>query len=288
MILRLDPRIPLVWRDPWTLQLGVDEVFGFLHDVSSNQLRLVGSLAVGVSAERLRETGQRLGLEDAEVDRLVAALRPALARRATARPVAAPRTAPTVSVRDCRSEAFAELLTTALAASGFAIAAPDAAADLIVLVADWAVEPHRYRGLLADDAPHLPVVFGDAAVTVGSVVIPGQGDCIGCRERRRAEVDDAWPALASQLVQRRAATRSTPLALAAAADAVRLAEGWRDGVRRRSAVRLSPAGDREVSASLGAHPACGCAAPPGIETAVGPRAAARSVPTTGGVHGEPA
>jgi hypothetical protein len=290
MILRLDPRIPLVWRDPWTLQLGVDDVLGIVPDVTSDQLRLVGSLAVGVSVERLRETGLRLGVAAAEVDALLSALRPALRPRGPTRATAEPGSAPTVTVRDGRSDAvaFDTLLQTSLSAAGFLVLAPEADADLAVLVADWAVEPHRYRGLLADDAPHLPVVFGDATVAIGPLVVPGRSDCLACRERRHAEADDAWPALASQLVHRRAATRNAPVALAAAAEVVRLAEGWRDATDGGRGARLRLGGDREVSASRGPHPACGCAAPPGIVTAAAPRAAALSAPTTGAVHGEPA
>ena len=48
MTLRLDPRRPIVWRTPHSLQIGVDPVLAVLDDVSEGDARLIDALAVGV------------------------------------------------------------------------------------------------------------------------------------------------------------------------------------------------------------------------------------------------
>ena len=59
-VLRLDPRRPLLWRDPSTLQVGADPVLAVLADVDDARLRLVESLVVGVTRERLLQLAQHL------------------------------------------------------------------------------------------------------------------------------------------------------------------------------------------------------------------------------------
>ena len=44
MILRLDPRRALVWRDPHTVQLGVDPVVAVIDDIGDGEARLLGAL----------------------------------------------------------------------------------------------------------------------------------------------------------------------------------------------------------------------------------------------------
>ncbi len=48
MVLKLDPRFPLVWRTPSSLQLGVDPAVVTLHDVSETTERLLAALVAGV------------------------------------------------------------------------------------------------------------------------------------------------------------------------------------------------------------------------------------------------
>ena len=48
MVLKLDPRHPLVWRSPSSLQLGVDPALVTMHDVSETSERLLAALVAGV------------------------------------------------------------------------------------------------------------------------------------------------------------------------------------------------------------------------------------------------
>lgn len=68
-----------------------------------------------------------------------------------------------------------------------------------VLVAAFAIEPRRHLRWLRRDIPHLPVVFGDAEVVVGPLILPGQGACVRCGDLERRDADPAWPAMAAQL-----------------------------------------------------------------------------------------
>src|SRR5690606_35648036 len=91
MVLRLDPAIPSVWRDPRTLQFGVDPALAVLELTTRGQERLVSALTTGVTS-----AGFRLLAEEGEVparqrDALLARLRPCLL------PEVAPAEAPAAS-----------------------------------------------------------------------------------------------------------------------------------------------------------------------------------------------
>jgi len=49
MLLQLDPHLPVVWRDPTTVQLGVDVVAAVLTEVDAADERLLSVLARGVA-----------------------------------------------------------------------------------------------------------------------------------------------------------------------------------------------------------------------------------------------
>lgn len=73
------------------------------------------------------------------------------------------------------------------------------APDLVVLTDSWVTDPCRTTPLMRHDVTHLPLVVGWDAVHVGPVVVPGRTACTTCLDLARAEVDDAWPAVATQL-----------------------------------------------------------------------------------------
>ena len=51
MILKLDPRYPVVWRSPSSVQVGIDPPIVVVEDLTSGQERLLAALGPGVSAE---------------------------------------------------------------------------------------------------------------------------------------------------------------------------------------------------------------------------------------------
>jgi molybdopterin/thiamine biosynthesis adenylyltransferase len=70
--------------------------------------------------------------------------------------------------------------------------------ELAVLVASNAMDPRRFKSLLAARKPHLAVYFESSNVSV-SPLISGS-PCLDCLNLHRTDADSAWPALASQLV----------------------------------------------------------------------------------------
>ena len=53
MILRLDPSRPLVWRSPFSLQIGVDPVAVVLEEVDDGDARVIATLATGATRAAL-------------------------------------------------------------------------------------------------------------------------------------------------------------------------------------------------------------------------------------------
>ena len=84
MVLKLDPRYPLVWRSPSSLQLGVDPAIVTLHDVSETTERLIAALVAGVGLPGLTMLARgRL----AERDELLRLVEPVLLPETASEPV---------------------------------------------------------------------------------------------------------------------------------------------------------------------------------------------------------
>ncbi len=264
-ILRLDPRRPLLWRDPTTLQLGADPVLAVLDDIDDAQLRLVETLVVGATRERLLLLAAHLGVRDDRVDALLDLLGAALEAGASPAPVAEPLA---VVGRGPGAARVAAVLTeaghpvTALAPG--APLARTARWGAAVLVSTNVADPHEHPRWLRRDLPHLPIVFGEVAVTVGPLVLPGTSPCLTCVERHRARHDPARSALAAQLWGRGAAAETAGTALEAAVTARGMLRSREAGTSiridtasgARAAVRWSVADDcRCVDLSPPAEPA---------------------------------
>ncbi|SMH46782.1 bacteriocin biosynthesis cyclodehydratase domain-containing protein [Rathayibacter oskolensis] len=225
MVLRLDPRFPLLWRSATAMQVGLDHPHVVIDGVGYAEELLLHALRAGTSAGTARLIATRAGASDSRVDDLLAALRPVLLRNVDPAPPVPPR----IAVEGVG--ATADALRTLLRGEGCEVVPDDSLPDLAVLIADFAIAPARAAHWLAADVPHLPVVFGDEAVRLGPLVEPGDGPCLHCADRDRIDLDPDWPRLVIQVLGATASTR-TPLASAAmavaAADAAlrRLLAGW--------------------------------------------------------------
>ena len=253
MSLRLDPRHPLLWRTPTSAQLGIDPAAAVLDDVTETQERLLAALAVGVSRPGLTMIAR--GRSD-EIDPLLELVAPALAD--DARP-------PVHTVAVTGVGTLADLLAHCLADSGVVIeraADPvelEGTPDLAVHVAVNVLPPALHGVWLRRDVPHLAIVVGEHAATVGPIVEPGTGACLLCVELHRRDADPAWPALATQLLGRPVTTDDAVLRLESAALACRL-------VLERLAGSAGPAVSTRIDAVTGGgqqttwsqHPDCGC------------------------------
>lgn len=255
MVLRLNPSIPLVWRDPTTLQLGVDPLIVVVPEVTPGIERLIAVLTAGVSETGYPMLAGTFGVTPRQADRLLAALDRCLLLE------------PTVAHRR-----RAAVLGDGPLAHGIARVLDEAGLrttelehpQLIVLVGDRVIAPAEHRGWLQRDIPHLAVVTSDAAITIGHIVEPGVTACLHCLDLHRRDADPAWPAIATQLAML-AAPAPHPLRTASAiAHAARIvAERLGDGatcVARE--LRITGDGD-ELSERLAApHPDCRCATRP--------------------------
>ena len=232
MILRLDPRLPVVWRSPMSVQIGIDPSRVRLDDVSPTTERLIAALVAGVTRPGLTMIA---GRDTLECEALLEAVDPALLRPLNeAQQAGLPVSVPTIVVAG--SGPTAEALIAAIASGGSRVlTAPDPAEvattinepgaelpDAAVLIGHYVLAPTAGGVWLRRDVPHLPVVFSDSGVQIGPLVTPGTGPCLHCLELHHRDADAAWPALASQLFGRSSAADAAPLSLEAAAQACRM------------------------------------------------------------------
>ena len=96
MALKLDPRFPVVWRSPDSLQLGLDAPRVLLNHVSTAHERMLAALAVGVTRAGLAMIGTESGLDADDIAAFERGIRPALATRTVTVPTRAPRRVVTI------------------------------------------------------------------------------------------------------------------------------------------------------------------------------------------------
>lgn len=286
MVLKLDPGIPLVWRTPDALQLGIDQPVAVIDNVTGSAQKMLAALVGGITRPGLSMIGTATGAVEAEVEALLRSVGAALVdsgespgtgaagHRAAAHRVAIDGDGPTARQIGALVHANGPEMCWGAADT---VPAP---VDLAVIVAHFAIPPDRYGGWLRRDIPHLPVVFGDRLIRIGPLVEPGVGPCLYCVEKARADVDPAWPAIASQLLGRTAPSETLLTSAETAARTARI-------VLRA----LSGAADEFIATSLALdaatglvsvvthrpHADCGCRVLPGNVTVLDPaRAAGRS------------
>ena len=225
MTLRLDPRRPIVWRTPHSLQIGVDPMLAHLDNVSDGDARLIDALVVGVTRAGLAMLAERAGVLPHRVDELLAGVSAAMVDPTWSTPAAAPRPTITVVGVGVGAQRVAGVLVEA--GHPVAIAVPGAMTRgrrpaTAVLVTEHVIDPHEHERWLRRDVPHLPIVFGEVSATIGPLVEVGVTACLRCVERHRTNDDYARPAIATQLWGQAAAAQSPALATEAAIEALRM------------------------------------------------------------------
>jgi bacteriocin biosynthesis cyclodehydratase domain-containing protein len=269
MVLKLDPRVAIVWRDPFSLQFGVDPARVILREVSTAEERMISALSSGVSRSGLAMIARSCGVTDSAVGNLLDRIEPLLGVGSppTASGATASRTAAIVGTGPT-----VERIAEALAQAGIRVIigtiATDEPCDIGLAVGHYVLDPESYGFWLRRDLPHLPVVFGETSVTVGPVVEPGLTPCLYCLEHYRRDDDAAWSAIASQLWGRRSTAETPLVSREVAARVARM-------VVRRLEGATSPRGGAAASFRLDAqtgevtrrewmpHPDCGCIRLPG-------------------------
>lgn len=300
MVLRLDPRVPIVWRTPDSIQLGIDRPLGVIAGITPALERVLAALRSGVPRSGALMLGHEAGASELAVDVLLQVLRPVLlddpaVSAHPAGPVCVDGEGRTADrIRELLGDlgigvvSLPEQDRDAGRASGNSV--PDAA--LAVIVAHYVIEPERHGRWLRRDIPHLPVICSDTEVRYGPVVEPGSSPCLTCLELQRVDDDADWPAIAGQLLSRRAPTETPLVSLEVASAVARLLAG-------RLLNGPSPGGSLSYvhDAETGGvtrrahqpHVRCGCRSLTGSATAPGEHVVAlRKQPSSATTAGVPA
>jgi hypothetical protein len=287
MILRIDDDVPILWRDPRSIQFGGIRPLAIVDDVGRTQLALIEALRRGVIRSALDVIALETGGDDRDVDILLATIEPALRMHAGAPPGGEGRTRVIVdpivaidgggSVASGVAEALAELGCRVLPVRRADTEGP----QLAVLIADYAIAPARQARWMRRDVPHLAVVMHDAGATVGPLVEPGAGPCLRCVDLARRDADPAWPTVASQLLGRAAPHRPAVVRMATATTAAVVDGRLHRGEHALTRATVDIMVDRESRIrQLDPHPECGCRSPEGTVTALAGPAAASPVRTS--------
>lgn len=273
MNLVLDPRSPVVWRDPATLQFGVDRPSLVLSPVSRLDEQVVAAVAAGHGAGGLPTLVAHLGADALAVAASVDRLRPAL--------VAAPSSAsPSPVVLVAGPGPVADAVAHLLGSCGVDVRRPadddrPPRGSTGVLVGGHVVDPRLRREWVRRDLTHLLVRVGDRRARVGPVTVPGTTACARCLDLHAGEADRAWPAIAGQLSrQALAAPPSLSVHEVASRAARRLWSrlGGSAGVAADDEVESIAIEDGLVTRSRARpHPECGCAVLPRSDSPVARR-----------------
>ena len=142
--------------------------------------------------------------------------------------------------------------------------------DVVVVTGYAGLDPLWMWRLLSDQVPHLPIVWHEASVSVGPLVVPGRTPCLRCIDLHRRDDDDAWPVIAAQLnalalVPHAEETVLTAVAAAVAVGQVLALLEERPLSRSGASFEIvAPEGLPHIR-MWAPHPDCGCTVLPGSE-----------------------
>lgn len=272
MILRLDPTVPVVWRSPTAVQLGVDPVVCVFDGASTAAERLLAALMVGAPESALPVIAESAGARPAFAAAFLDAVRPALLPAGSVT-VAPPRSPASLRVAVDGAGPAASQFAAVLHGLGVRLAdtipRDGDELDAAVLFGSYALSPLRHGVWLRRDVPHLGVAFGERGVRLGPFVEPGIGPCLSCLDLARSDEDSAWPILASQLVTKRAPAEGGVFAASVTLRVARLLLDHLLGPSRELAghfLELGMDGSERLT-PCSPHERCGCRALPGTATA---------------------
>ena len=263
-MLRIDPAHPPLWRDPTTLQFGLNAV-AVIEVTDAWQERLVRELEHGVPPAALDAVGRAVGAPGGASEEFVRSIGRALATpaRMTYRRIG-------LQTGDGVDASLVVDVRAALSGAGFELVdgAPGPEPIPVVMLANHVVPPRSGSVLLGRDIPHVPIVFSGGGVEVGPFVRPGVTPCLSCVAEHRRDADEAWPRLAAQLLGRRGPIVSSALAWEAALAASHmLTDAARRPARQTaSSVQIHAESGARTTRTHRPHAACRCRSLAGIAT----------------------
>lgn len=246
-ITRLDPGVPLLWRDAETLQVGLEGTLRIPATEPWVEL-LISRMAAGFRRGSFDVLAHSVGAPRAAARMLLARLDPLLVDDPPS-----PRAAwvESIDVADARCE---YRLREALADEGVAPGARDDPDDVGVILVEGAAAAMQFARYLRDDTIHLPVALERGRITVGPLVIPGQTACLSCRDQHDRDRDPAWPRIHAQLICRPAG----PVSAARIAETATLAAQLLSYSAEAGSVVEISADGRRVWRTVTFHEECRC------------------------------
>ncbi|PZF56969.1 hypothetical protein DEJ23_08420 [Curtobacterium sp. MCSS17_008] len=285
MGIRIDPTLEFVWRDPGTVQLGVDPPRAVVPVPTVAEERFLCALRRETSRDALTALADTTGCRPAVAARVLGDASPAVVE-VLPEPLARVEVHGAGPLADSVADMLSgEGVTVArsTAPRGGPVVLPEPPPVIAVVVAEHVVDPALRSAWTRRGTPHLALVVGDGRVRLGPVVVPGAGPCLQCVEYARVDDDPAWPTLAAQVWGRPAAPLS-PWRLAAIASAA-----TRMVVQRLPRTSQQPGSEQvvferdDLTVSLlpvTPHPRCACRALPGSGSGPGRPLAWNPVATT--------
>lgn len=266
VLTRLDPALPLLWRDEHTLQLGADAGTQVTVDCAWVEL-LLSRMRTGFRRSAFDVIAHGVGAPRQEARALLARLDAILIDDP---PPPAAVWVESVNITDGRTE---YRMREALDDEGLLTGERTRQGHVGIILLQGAAAALQLASYLRDDLVHLPVAFERGRVTVGPLVTPGASPCLSCRDGHERDRDAAWPRLHAQLIARDAG----PISAAQVAEAATLAatiltaQATHEGA---STVGISANGQREWR-PVTFHEGCLCREPssrsrPGTATAPAP------------------
>lgn len=211
-ITRLDPALPLLWRDGETLQFGVDGDVRVRVDAPWVEL-LLARMANGFRRVSFDVIAHGAGAPHRQARALLARVEPLLVDEEISYRAAWVESIDHVDGRD------EYRMREALADEGVSLGRRESREDVGVILVQGAAAALQFARYLREDTTHLPVAFERGRTTVGPLVVPGRSACLACRDGHERDRDPAWPRLHTQLIGRGAG----PISAARVAEAATLA-----------------------------------------------------------------
>ncbi|MEY4533275.1 MAG: hypothetical protein RI926_1044 [Actinomycetota bacterium] len=275
---KINSELPLVWRTPTSLQIGIDHPRVVLPQLYPAEERFISALRAGFGDVSLTAIAAECGLTPPERDALLTALGTALIPTE-------PRQSWRIALDG--SGPFVDSLGLLLIGTGHRVVRASASvagsSDLAIVVGDYALQPHRPGAWLSRDVPHVPVVFSDESVRIGPLLGGKPADessaekfpCEQCIELAHRDMDDCWVAMASQLAGMPAPSQAPLLT----AEVVALLSRWVNSpgsqpITSNTAIRIDAANGAREILTYALHPDCACQALP------------RNVSVLGSSHGQ--
>jgi hypothetical protein len=257
----LDPHVSMLWREPGTLQVGLDpRRAAALHGVSPGLPDLLRGLSGAASSEVAEAESRLVGLAD-ELDQARRLLSAAGLLDSTDPRLALSAAWVEVVGAGVLAEQVAQgLLAAGVGRCGVVAEATATRPDLVVVCPDNGRGLDHADALLGAGTAHLWAHLRDGRAVVGPLVAPGRSSCLRCHDLHRCDTDPAWPILALAWEQARAPQPAQATVHLLAGLAARQALTWLSGARPAVVdATLEEQPDGEVLRRRWAvHPACGC------------------------------